>query len=243
MKKTKIYFCCTLLLFSLFLVSDVVAQTVKVTGKVVSAEGKPLESVTISVKESGEAAITSAVGFFSINTKIPSTLLFSAVGFLPVEIAASSTPMLVSLEPQTEILDQVVVVGYSRQKKVNLTGAVSVISGAELAKRPVFNTTVALQGALPGVTVSQFNGEPGAGAQIRIRGIGTLGNNDPLVLIDGVVAGIGDIDPNNIESMSVLKDAVSASIYGSRAAGGVILITSKRGKSGLMKVDYNRFYG
>ena len=243
MKKTKIYFCCTLLLFSLFLVSDVVAQTVKVTGKVVSAEGKPLESVTISVKESGEAAITSAVGFFSINTKIPSTLLFSAVGFLPVEIAASSTPMLVSLEPQTEILDQVVVVGYSRQKKVNLTGAVSVISGAELAKRPVFNTTVALQGALPGVTVSQFNGEPGAGAQIRIRGIGTLGNNDPLVLIDGVVAGIGDIDPNNIESMSVLKDAASASIYGSRAAGGVILITSKRGKSGLMKVDYNGFYG
>lgn len=243
MKKTHFYFCCALLLFFQLFVSDIFAQTVKVTGKVVSAEGKPLESVSIIVKGSSEAAITNAAGLFSINTKMPSTLVFSAVGYNPTEMAASATPMLVAMEPQAENLDQVVVVGYSRQKKVNLTGAVSVISGAELAKRPVFNTTVALQGALPGVTVSQFNGEPGASAQIRIRGIGTLGNNDPLILIDGVVANIGDIDPNNIESMSVLKDAASASIYGSRAAGGVILITSKRGKSGQMKVNYDGFYG
>lgn len=243
MKKYQIYFCCLLLLIFHLLLSDVAAQTVKVSGKVVSFEGKPLESVSVSVKGSVEATITSSIGLFSINANIPSTLLFSAVGYKSLEIAASSTPMVVAMELQTESLDQVVVVGYSRQKKVNLTGAVSVISGAELAKRPVFNTTVALQGALPGVTVSQFNGEPGASAQIRIRGIGTLGNNDPLILIDGVVAAIGDIDPNNIESMSVLKDAASASIYGSRASGGVILITSKRGKSGLMKVDYNGFYG
>lgn len=243
MKKIQIHICCLFLFIFQFTTGDVFAQTVKVTGKVLSSDDKPIELVTVKIKESDVVTVTNATGFFSLEAKSSSVLLFSAVGYKSIEYAASLTPMTVILELTTEVLDQVVVVGYSRQKKVNLTGAVSVITGAELIKRPVFNTTVALQGALPGVTVSQFNGEPGANAQIRIRGIGTLGNNDPLVLIDGVVANVGDIDPNNIESISVLKDAASASIYGSRAAGGVILITSKRGKSGVMKVDYSGFYG
>jgi TonB-linked SusC/RagA family outer membrane protein len=243
MRKIHTYLCCTCFLLFNFIAVDAVAQTITVTGKVLSLDGKPLELVTVQVKESTEGTVTNAAGEFSLNTKEAAVLIFSAVGFKPMEEIASSTPLFVTLEPQMVSLDQVVVVGYGRQKKVNLTGAVSVVSGAELAKRPVFNTTVALQGSLPGVTVSQFNGVPGANAQIRIRGLGTLGDNDPLVLIDGVVASIGDVDPNNIETISVLKDAASASIYGSRAAGGVILITTKRGKSGRMKVDYDAFYG
>lgn len=232
-------------LFFLFLMNagNLLAQDIKVTGKVVAADGAALPQVTVMVKGSAAATVTSADGTFTITVPSSSILQFSSVGFKTVERAAQATAMVVTLDAQTEDLEQVVVVGYSRQKKVNLTGAVSVISGNEIAKRPVFNTTVALQGALPGVTVTQSNGQPGAAATIRIRGIGTLGNNDPLILIDGVVAAINDIDPNNIETISVLKDAASASIYGSRAAAGVILITSKRGKTGSMKVDYDAFYG
>ena len=244
MRNLYIHLCCIFLLLLNLQTNDLAAQTVKVSGKVVSSDGKPIERATVSVKGFKEASLTNGDGFFTITADKKSLLQFSAIGFKSVEMTAGSEPLTVILESQTESLDQVVVVGYTRQKKVNLTGAVSVISGADLAKRPVFNTTVALQGALPGVTVSQFNGEPNASAQIRIRGINTLGNgNDPLILIDGVVASIGDIDPNNIETMSVLKDAASASIYGSRAAAGVILITSKRGKTGAMKVNYNAFYG
>lgn len=225
MKKTLVYFCFLFFLFFNLQISDINAQSIKVTGKVVSSDGRGLELATITLKGAKDAAVTNAEGVFSINANKSSTLIFSAIGYKSFEAVASAAYLLITLESITDDLDQVVVVGYSRQKKVNLTGAVSVISGAELAKRPVFNTTVALQGALPGVTVTQFNGVPGSNAEIRIRGIGTLGNNDPLILVDGVVAAIGDIDPNNIESMSVLKDASSASIYGSRAAGGVILIT------------------
>ena len=243
MKKNHFYLCCACFLFFNLLAGDVVAQSIRITGKVMSTDGRPLELVTVSVKQTGEASMTNATGEFSINAKSSSTLLFSAIGYKLLELTPTAKPMLVTMEIQTESLDQLVVVGYSRQKKVNLTGAVSVVSGAELSKRPVFNTTVALQGAMPGVTVSQFNGVPGSEAQIRIRGIGTLGDNNPLVLIDGVVASFGDIDPNNIESISVLKDAASASIYGSRAAAGVILIASKRGKLGLMKVNYDSFFG
>jgi TonB-linked SusC/RagA family outer membrane protein len=243
MRNLYIHFCCIFLLLLNLQTNDLAAQSVKVSGKVVSSDGKPIERATVFVKGLKEASLTNGDGFFTITADKKSLLQFSAIGYKSVEMTAGSEPMSVILESQTESLEQVVVVGYSKQKKVNLTGAVSVISGADLAKRPVFNTTVALQGALPGVTVSQFNGVPGQAAQIRIRGIGTLGNNDPLILIDGVVSGIGDVDPNNIETISVLKDAASASIYGSRAAAGVILITSKRGKSGNMKVDYDAFYG
>ena len=243
MKKRITHFCCIISFLFQFTAASVFAQNIKVSGKIVSTDGKAVQNATITEKTSGLSALSNADGFFSLDVRSLSTLQFTAIGFRSIELSATSGGMNVVMESQSELLDQVVVVGYSKQKKVNLTGAVSVISGAEIAKRPVFNTTVALQGALPGVTVSQFNGVPGQAAQIRIRGIGTLGNNDPLILIDGVVSGIGDIDPNNIETISVLKDAASASIYGSRAAAGVILITSKRGKTGSMKVDYDAFYG
>lgn len=241
-KRITFFYCIIYFLFQLTAV-NLFAQNIKVNGKIVSTDGKAVQNATITEKNTGLSVLSNTDGFFSLEVSSLSMLQFTAIGFRSIEVSATSGGMNVVMEPESELLDQVVVVGYSKQKKVNLTGAVSVISGAEIAKRPVFNTTVALQGALPGVTVSQFNGVPGQAAQIRIRGIGTLGNNDPLILIDGVVSGIGDIDPNNIETISVLKDAASASIYGSRAAAGVILITSKRGKTGSMKVDYDAFYG
>ncbi|MEY4336740.1 MAG: hypothetical protein RLZZ45_1659, partial [Bacteroidota bacterium] len=182
------------MLFQLTFVTSM-AQAIKVNGKVLSAAGNPIPGVTIANKGTGVTVQSNADGLFTIEVNNQSILTFTAIGFKILEIPAQAGSMNVVLESQSELLDQVVVVGYSKQKKVNLTGAVSVISGNELAKRPVFNTTVALQGALPGVTVSQFNGVPGQAAQIRIRGIGTLGNNDPLILIDGVVSGIGDVDP------------------------------------------------
>lgn len=243
MRTIRISFTIVFYFLLLLSVGRLTAQDIKIAGKVVTTDGNALSQVTVKVKGSATATLTNASGAFSLSAPAASILQFSAVGFKSVEIAAQSGSMTISLEAQTEELDQVVVVGYSKQKKVNLTGAVSVVTGAEIAKRPVFNTTVALQGALPGVTVTQSNGQPGAAATVRIRGIGTLGNNDPLILIDGVVSAINDIDPGNIETISVLKDAASASIYGSRAAGGVILITSKRGKVGNMKVDYDAFYG
>ncbi|MEY4885440.1 MAG: hypothetical protein RL151_749, partial [Bacteroidota bacterium] len=231
------------ILLMMFTTSGSMAQTRKVSGNVQAADGRTIEAVTVTNLKTGVAVVTAPNGTFTIDADASDTLEFSGVGYQVYRQLAGDvniTAVLASMDIQ---MDQVVVVGYSRQKKVNLTGAVSVITGNELVKRPVYNTTVALQGTLPGVTVSQFNGVPGAEAQIRIRGLGTLGNNEPLVLIDGVVASFGDVDPNNIETISVLKDAASASIYGSRAAGGVILITSKRGKSGRMKVDYDAFYG
>jgi len=142
------------------------------------------------------------------------------------------------------MIDEVVVVGYGVQKKVNLTGAVSAVSGEDLNNRPAGQTSSALQGMASGVTVTQRSGKPGSdGADIRIRGIGTLGNAAPLVLIDGIEGSINNIDPNLIENISILKDAASASIYGSRAANGVILVTTKRGSSDKGAIAYNNYFG
>lgn len=243
MKKMKIasvmLFCFTLLLG----MQNAFSQASPLKGNIKSEDGKPIESASVTIKGSSVGVVSDATGSFEINAQKGDVLFVTAVGYVSMETVNNGTALNLVLKAQNADLEQIVVIGYSKQKKVNLTGAVSVVSGQELVKRPVFNTTVALQGALPGVTVSQFSGVPGSEAQIRIRGLGTLGNNEPLILIDGVVASFGDVDPNNIESISVLKDAASASIYGSRAAGGVILITSKRGKSGKMKVDYDAFYG
>lgn len=149
-----------------------------------------------------------------------------------------------TLISSNKTLGEVVVVGYGRQKKLNLTGSVETISGDRIANRPVQDMSNLLTGQVPGVTVEQTSGQPGRdGGSIRIRGIGTLGNNDPLVIVDGVEAGYSNVDPNDIASISVLKDASAAAIYGVRAANGVLLITTKRGKAGRMSLTYNNYFG
>lgn len=207
-------------------------QQRKVSGRVTDAEGFPLEGATVKVKGSGEAAVTDTEGRYSVTVGQGSqALIYSMMGYLTIEQPVNeSTTINITLRSLISDLDEVVVVGYGTQRRENLTGSVSTIKGEALVSVPVTQTSQALQGLAPGMTVTQNFGSPGENtATIRIRGIGTLGNNNPLVLIDGVEGNINEIDPNIIENISVLKDAASAAIYGSRAANGVVLITTKRG--------------
>ena len=171
--------------------------------------------------------------------------MISIVGYETREVPVRGRQSLqLTMQPVSSDLEDVVVVGYSTVKKVNLTGAVSSISGKEMAKRQVGQTSMALQGVAPGVTVTQSTGQPGVdGGSIRIRGIGTLNNSNPLVLVDGIVMSMNAVDVSSIESISVLKDAASSSIYGSRAANGVILITTKRGQKGKFAFSYDGYVG
>lgn len=217
-----------------------------ISGTVVSSTGAPIQDASIAVDGAGKTGVISDVdGKFWLPVSDNSVLIVSSVGFLTKRVNINGQQEItVILEPSVLNLDEVVVVGYGTIKKVNLTGSVSSISGDDLAKRQLGQTSMALQGVVPGVTVTQNTGQPGYdGGTIRIRGIGTLNNSDPLVLVDGIAMSMNNIDPSSIESISVLKDAASSAIYGSRAANGVILITTKRGKSGKFSVSYDAYVG
>lgn len=235
-------------LFLLSLITArVYAQDVVVTGKVTDVKA-PLPGVVIKVQ--GAAATgtyTDNQGRYSLTVSPGAVLIFTSIGFKTQTITVGTNKTIdVSMETDAKALSEVVVVGYGTQKKVNLTGAVATVSGDDLIKRPVVNTSSMLQGTMPGVQVTQSTGEPGnEGVSIRIRGNGTFSGagSDPLVLIDGVQGNLTDVNPNDIENISVLKDAASASIYGSRAANGVILVTTKKGKAGKMSVQYDANVG
>ncbi len=221
-------------------------QKITISGKITDQQGLPLSGVSVSVKNNPLLGTTSdEQGNFRLEAASDAILMVSAVGYLTQEVQAEGpSPLSITLQTDTKGMEEVVVVGYGTTKKVNLTGAVAAISGEELAKRQVSQTSMALQGVAPGVTVTQSTGQPGVdGGTIRIRGIGTLNNSNPLVLVDGVVMSLNAVDVSSIESISVLKDAASSSIYGSRAANGVILITTKRGKSGRFSISYDGYVG
>ena len=219
----------------------------KVAGKVTDDKGIPLSSVSVTVKGTKKGVTTDQNGYFEI--MVPdnkTTLIVSFVGYDMQEIdIQNKTDITISLIASTSKLEDVVVVGYATQKKVTVTGSVATVKGAELEKSPAINLSNSLAGRLPGVTAIQSSGEPGYdGSTIRIRGTNTLGSSSALIVIDGVpdrAGGFDRLNPADIESMSVLKDA-SAAIYGSRAANGVILITTKQGKSGkpLISYDFNK---
>jgi len=217
-----------------------------VTGRVTDTLGVPLPGVNVKLKGSTAGTTTGSEGRYSIT--IPDgngTLIFSYLGFTTQEAEVNGRNTInIQLKERASALNEVVVVGYGTQKKVNLTGAVSVIASKDLLTRPVGQTSAALAGIAPGVTVIQNSGRPGGdAATIRVRGVGTTGNSDPLVLIDGIEGTMNNIDPNIIESISILKDAASASIYGSRAANGVILVTTKRGSGKKIGINYNSYAG
>lgn len=218
-----------------------VQQKKSVTGTVVDASGIPIIGANVMVKGTTNGTITDMDGRFSLDVPEGSILEISYIGYLSQNIKVTGTNMSVVLREDTQKLEEVVVVGYGTQTKVNLTGAVSTIGKDDLIDRPVTNVSSALQGLSPGVTVTSGTGQPGKdNSTIRIRGVGTLNNADPYILVDGIETGNFDsIDPNDIESISVLKDAASAAIYGSKAANGVILVTTKRGKQGKTAVSYN----
>lgn len=206
------------------------------TGVVLDEQGMPAIGVNVLVKGTTIGVATDIDGKYKI--EIPQgnrTIVFSYIGYQTQEIAyRGQTSLNINLEPDSEILDDVVVVGYGVQKKVNLTGAVGSIEGDKLASKAVGNVTSALAGLVPGLKVMNRGGQPGAdGAELNIRGFGT-----PLVLVDGIEQSFGFMDPNEIENISILKDA-SAAVYGSRAANGVILVTTKRGKKGKPKFNLN----
>ncbi len=217
-----------------------------IRGMVKDEGGEPLPGVSVMVKGTQRGTTTNMDGTFQV--EIPddqNTLVFSFVGYESKEIPVGSESIVdVVLNVDVKSLSEVVVVGYGTQKKVNLTGSVSVVSGEELTRRPVGQTSTALAGTVPGLTVTQRSGQPGRdNSSLRIRGVGTIGDSNPLVIVDGVEANINVIDPNEIETISVLKDASSAAIYGSRAANGVILITTKRGSEKGFSVNYNTYMG
>jgi len=214
---------------------QLVIQPNRITGTVTDESGAPLIGVTVSVKGTSHGTITNAEGKYSLSD-IPdgATLVFSFVGMESREVPVDNqTTINTSLVRSLIDIDEVVVVGYGVQKKVNLTGSVSVVDFNEIMEsRPITNASQALGGTTSGVWVTQSSGLPGGdGAQLRIRGWGTLNNSNPLILIDGIEGSFGQLNPNDIENISVLKDAASAAIYGSKAANGVVLITTKTGKT------------
>ncbi len=225
---------------------SVIQRELGIKGFVSDSSGQPLPGVAIVIKGTTQGTITDKDGKYFID-KVPgnATLQFSFMGMKTQEVEVAGQVVInIQMEEDAIGIEEVVAVGYGVQKKVNLTGAISSVSSEELDSRPITNMTTALSGLATGVHISQTDGQPGKdGAIIRIRGVGTLNNADPLVLIDGIEAGIGDINSNDVESISVLKDAASSAIYGSRAANGVILVTTKKGRKGDLKVSYNGYHG
>ena len=226
-----------------------------VTGLIRNASGIPLPFVTINALANDKIShqtISDTSGKFKFD-RLPAgnlTVEVSSVGYTTQTLTGykivdgQTISMLVDMQPAPGSLNEVVVVGYGNQKKVNLTGSISTVAGVELAKKPVGQTSTALQGIVPGLTVTQRSGQPGFdGSVIRLRGVGTLGDANPLIILDGVESDINNIEPNDIESITVLKDASSAAIYGARAANGVILITTKRGNKRGVTVSYNSYVG
>ena len=209
-----------------------VKAAVTVRGKVTDAQGLPLPGVTILEKNTTNAAVTDVDGNFSITVADQNAVLqFRFIGFATQEIpVANRTTFDIKLQENKTALNEVVVVGYGTQSRISLTGAVNQVTAKDIADKPVLNPLQALQGESPNLIIQQTNFEPGSGVNINIRGISTTGDNSPLIVIDGIIGGnIQTLNPNDIASVSVLKDAGAAAIYGSRAANGVVLVTTKSG--------------
>lgn len=221
----------------------VVVDTQKrITGKVVNAEGEALPGISIALKGKTTTTATDESGNYSIEGMAGDILVFSSVGYQSRDITIGSGSILnVTLQVQEATLDEVIVVGFGTQKKVNLTGAVGTVSAKELESRPVTSATQALQGLVPGLKITGSTGELNQNMSISVRGTGTIGNSNgsPLILIDGMEADLNTVNPQDIENISILKDAAASSIYGARAPFGVILVTTKSGKQGRSTINYN----
>jgi TonB-dependent SusC/RagA subfamily outer membrane receptor len=239
------------------------ATGTRVTGKVVSAQGQAMAGVSVKEKGTNNGVSTDGEGNFSIRVTRPnSTLVLSSIGHVAQEVALlGRTSVNVSLETDSKSLQAVVVVGYGTQTRRNLTGSISSVSGKDIDEVPVPSVDAMLQGRAAGVQVTTASGAPGAGVQVKIRGNTSINaGNDPLYVIDGVpmrnqsfgggITGpegapnpMSDINPNDIASIEILKDASAAAIYGARAANGVVLITTKRGTRGSTKINFNNYIG
>lgn len=222
------------------------AGNITVSGTVADAVGEPIIGATVKVKGTNNAVVTDLDGHYTMRVPTGATLQISYIGFVTKEVKASSTVTDIVLSEEKQSLEEVVVVGYGTQKKANLTGSVAAVDAKDLGDRALTSTALGIQGKMAGVTIVNPGGTPGrddSGTTIRVRGTGTFNNASPMIVVDGMESTMYDIDPNDIESISVLKDAASAAIYGSKAANGVILITTKRGKAGKAVVQYSGTFG
>ena len=223
----------------------VYSQTKTVTGSVVDDDGAPLPGVSVLVLGTSTGTSTDFDGTYSIeNADADSQLVFSFVGMTDQTISVGSQSEInVSMQASAEALDEVIVVGYGSQSRAEVTGAISSVGSDEITALPVINAEQALQGRAAGVTVTN-SGAPGTNPQVRIRGLGTVGNNNPLYVIDGVITGgLSGINPEDIESINVLKDASTTAVYGSRGSNGVIMVTTKKGRAGKSEISFNMYGG
>ncbi len=220
---------------------------VKLTGTVTDSTGHALVGVTVKVKGTTMGTVTNVKGEFSLDVPEGAVLEFSFIGYNTREVPVSGqSEIRVVMQPSYSGLNEIVVVGYGTQKKSVVTGAISSLKASDLQDMPVSRIEQSLQGRTSGLTIASSSGQPGAASTVRIRGTTSINNSDPLYIVDGVPVDVGGIDylnQNDIASVEVLKDAASAAIYGTRAASGVILITTKKGRSGSMQVNYSGYYG
>lgn len=240
--KNKLFY----LLFLLFPLLSMNAQEIQVKGTVISSgDGLTVPGANVNITGTDISAMTDFDGNFTLeNVPAQATLTVSFMGFTKQTIAVNGQQTLkITLNPENKQLNEVVVVGYTKQKKKDITGAVAVVDIQEVMKQPEPNIIRALQGRVAGVKVTSDGSPSGGNTKVVIRGVGTLNNTDPLYVIDGVPtkSGMHELNPNDIESMQILKDASSASIYGSRASNGVIIISTKSGKAGKMRIDFNQY--
>jgi TonB-linked SusC/RagA family outer membrane protein len=246
---------CLLLTLNVLTANNIYAQNRSVSGKVVDEKGEGIPGVSVTVKGTQNGTLTSIDGDYQVDATGGSSLVFSFVGFLKEEILiGTQTKIDVTLLTDTKALDEVVVVGYGTQRKVETTGSIVSVKAEELTQLPITNIAQGLQARVSGVQISQNTGSPGGNISVRIRGTNSInGNSEPLYVIDGIqisnsggindVSPLSTINPNDIESVEVLKDASASAIYGARAANGVVLITTKRGKSGSTRVSLESYYG
>lgn len=244
MKLTKSFVLCA---FSLMLSMYVQAQNITVRGLVKDEGGIPLPGASVVLKNTNTGVSTDFDGNFELEAPSDGVLVFSYIGYVSVEEAINGRSQItVTLVSNVNLLDEIVVVGYGTQKKSVVTGAISGVKETDLQDLPITRIEQSLQGRASGITIAANTGQPGASSTIRVRGITTLNNNEPLWVVDGVIVdagGIGYLNQSDIASIEVLKDAASAAIYGSRAAAGVILVTTKSGKSGKLSVNYTGYTG
>jgi TonB-linked SusC/RagA family outer membrane protein len=221
------------------------SQQTRITGTISDATGQPMPGVGIKVKGTTTTTVTDANGKYVVMAAANSTLVFSYIGYTEQEAAVNGrTVVNITLQESQAELSEVVVIGYGTVRRSDLTGSVASVKGADIKSQGVSDVTRSLQGKMPGVTIESAGGDPGAGTRILIRGVGTLGNATPLYIVDGVqVASINNLNQTDIESVDVLKDASAAAIYGSRAANGVVLVTTKSGKSGAAVVQFSANVG
>ena len=218
------------------------AQKQTVTGTVIEQNGEPVIGATIMEKGTSNGTTTDIEGNFTINVEPKATIVISYVGYQTQEIKVDGkTHLDITIKEDNQILDEVVVVGYGTMKKSDMTGAISSVNGSDLAKRTTTNPAEALQGKIAGVNITKSGGNAGAGVSVKIRGVKTFGDNEPLYIIDGFPGDINAVNPQDIQSLEVLKDGAAAAIYGSVAANGVVLITTKSGSKGDVKVDFSTY--